>query len=308
MRIVYAGSPQFAVKPLAALLEAGAEVCAVITQPDRPVGRKKILTPTPVKAYAEAAGLPVFAFPKIRDCAAEVRALGGDIMITCAYGQLLSQEILNCFKGGVWNLHASLLPQFRGASPIQAAIYAGEEYTGVTVMKTELALDAGGILLVKRCKTGESSYGELQERLSALAAEAAVEAVEHIRNGNVQLLIQDEAKATYCKKINKADARIDFSRPSGDICRLVRASDPQPAAYCMLGGEIFNIFSAQPCDFSGDGKCGEVVGISADKSSFTVKCGDGAVKISEGQAAGGKRQPARDLINGRKICLGVVFD
>ncbi|MDE7300717.1 MAG: methionyl-tRNA formyltransferase, partial [Clostridia bacterium] len=175
MKIVYAGSPEYAVEPLKKLIEAGVEVAAVVTQPDKPLGRKRVLTPTPVKAFAFSQGIPVFDFQRFRDHADALRSLGADVMITCAYGQLLSDEILHIFPMGVYNLHASLLPKFRGASPIQSAILAGEKYTGVTVMKTELALDCGAILLVKRTEIGGRTAGELSEELSRLSAEAAVE-------------------------------------------------------------------------------------------------------------------------------------
>ncbi|MDE6075501.1 MAG: methionyl-tRNA formyltransferase, partial [Clostridia bacterium] len=178
MKIVYAGSPEYAVRPLRALVESGREIVAVITQPDKPTGRKRILTPTPVKAYAQSLGIPVLDYPKIREHAKELAALGADIMFTCAYGQLLSQDVLNAFPKGVYNLHASLLPEFRGASPIQSAILSGCEYTGVTVMKTELALDCGGILLVKRCAVGNMTCGELSGELSLLSAQAVTEAAD----------------------------------------------------------------------------------------------------------------------------------
>ena len=202
MKIVFAGSPEYALPALKALCERG-QVVGVITQPDKPVGRKKILTPTPVKAFAQERGIPVLDYPKIRERVAEVESLGGDVMITCAYGQILSKQILLSFPRGVWNLHASLLPKFRGASPIQAAILAGEKYTGVTVMRTEEALDSGDILLVKRCEVGDKTYGELSQELSRLSAEAAVEALDYLERGHPQVLMQDEAQATFCKKIKK---------------------------------------------------------------------------------------------------------
>ena len=211
MKIVYAGSPEYAVKPLDALIEAGAEVIAVVTQPDKPTGRKRVLTPTPVKSRALSLGIPVYDFVKVREHAEELKALNADLMITCAYGQLLTEDVLRSFPRGVYNLHASLLPKFRGASPIQSAILAGEEFTGVTVMKTELALDSGDILLVKRCAVGDKTCGELSEELSSLSAQAAVEAVGLLTQGKEDLLLQDEAKATFCKKISKEDARVDFT-------------------------------------------------------------------------------------------------
>lgn len=304
MKIVYAGSPEYAVAPLKALIEDGRQVVAVITQPDRPVGRKKVLTPTPVKAYALANGIPVLDSPRIRDCVQQVKALGGDIMLTCAYGQLLTQPVLDAFPMGVYNLHASLLPEFRGASPIQSAILAGKTHTGVTVMKTELALDCGGILLVKRMEIGGRTAGELSEVLSKLSAEAAVEALELLEGGHNQLLLQDEAKATYCKKISKSDARIDFSADGQTVANLINAMSPSPAAYCTLAGNCVNLLKAAYCD--GVGKAGEV--LSADKKGIVIACGSGAVNVGLVQFAGGRPLTAADVANGRKIKAGDVLE
>lgn len=303
MKIVFAGSPEYAVPALKAVhKEYG--VTAVITQPDKPVGRKKILTPTPVKVEVQKLNLPVYDFVKIRNNVEELKALGADIMITCAYGQLLTQEVLDCFPMGVWNLHASLLPKFRGASPVQSAILAGETHTGVTVMRTELALDTGDILLVKRCEIGDRNCAELSAVLSELSAQAAVEAVRLIAAGNPQLLLQDEAKATFCKKIQKSDCRIDFSRSAKDICCLIRAMNPEPYAYCEQNGLILNILRATETD--AEGAVGTVV--SADKKGIAVKCGEGAINITELQPAGGKAMKAADYVNGRKIKAGDKLD
>lgn len=303
MKIVFAGSPEYAVPALKAVYgEFG--VAAVITQPDKIVGRKKILTPTPVKTEAQRLNLPVYDFVKIRNNVADLKALGADIMITCAYGQLLTQEVLDCFPMGVWNLHASLLPKFRGASPIQSAILAGETHTGVTVMRTELALDTGDILLVKRCEIGDRNCAELSAVLSELSAQSAVEAVRLIAAGNPQLLLQDEAQATFCKKIQKSDCKIDFSRSAKDICRLIRAMNPEPYAYCEQNGLILNILRAT--ETQADGEVGTVV--SADKRGIVVKCGDGAINISELQPAGGRAMKAADYVNGRKIKAGDKLD
>ena len=303
MKIVFAGSPEYAVPAFEALKNKYG-ISAVITQPDRPFGRKKVLTPTPVKARAEELGVPVYDFNKIREHAEEVKALGADIMITCAYGQLLTQDILNCFPKGVWNLHASLLPKFRGASPIQSAILAGETHTGVTVMKTELSLDTGGILLVKRLEIGDMNCGGLSKKLSYLSAEAAVEAVALIESGQTQLLVQDEAKATLCKKVSKADGKINFENSPEHICRLIRAFNPEPLAYCMQGGAVLNILKAQP--FEAYGEKGAV--ICADKRGISVGCGGGAILIEELQPAGGKKMSAADYVNGRKIKAGDILD
>ncbi|MDE6557568.1 MAG: methionyl-tRNA formyltransferase [Clostridia bacterium] len=304
MKIVYAGSPEYAVKPLRALIEAGDEITAVITQPDKPVGRKKTFTPTPVKAYAQSAGLPVYDFAKIKEHADELKAIGADIMITCAYGQLLTDGVLKAFHAGVYNLHASLLPNYRGASPIQSAILAGESHTGVTVMKTELALDSGAILLVKRCEIGGRTSGELSETLSELSAEAAVEAVKILKHGEPQLMLQDEAKATYCKKLSKADAAIDFKKSAEEVANLINAMSPSPAAYAHLADNPVNLLKATVC--GGAGEVGTV--INADKKGVVIACGKDAVNVTKLQFAGGKVIGAADAVNGRKIKAGDKLD
>jgi len=305
MNIIFAGSPEFAVPALKKLLDSGKQVIAVVTQPDKPVGRKQILTPTPVKAFALSVGVPVYDFKKISENCDTLRALGADIMITCAYGQILTEEVLNSFKGGVWNIHASLLPKYRGASPIQSAILGGETHTGVTVMKTERALDTGDILLVKRCEIGDLTCGELTEKLSVLGAEAAVEAVELLESGKTQLLMQDDGKATYCKKVKKEEGKLDFSDSPQHICRLIKAFSPAPAAYCNFNGSVLNIYNAEPCSLTG-GEHGEV--LQADKHGIAVGCGEGSVLITELQPAGGRRMKAADFVNGRKIKAGDFLD
>lgn len=304
MRVVFAGSPEFAVPALKKLIESGKEVVAVITQADKPAGRKRTLTPTPVKVYAQSVGLPVYDFVKIRNEVAAVRALKADIMITCAYGQILTREILDCFPHGVWNIHASLLPEFRGASPIQAAILAGKTHTGVTVMKTELSLDTGDMLLVKRCEIGGATCGELTQKLAILGADAALEAVELLEKGDKQLLMQDDGKATYCKKISKEEGRLDFTRPAAEVLRTVKAFSPEPAAYCFLNGLQLNILNA---DIGGEsaGSAGEA--LACDKHGITVQCGGGSIIITELQPAGGKKMRAADFVNGRKIKAGDVL-
>ena len=305
MKIIYAGTPQFAVAPLEALMKK-VEIAAVITQEDRPFGRRGVLTPPPVKVCAQAAGIPVFQFDKIRAHVDELKALGADAMFTCAYGQLLSQEVLNVFPLGVWNAHASLLPLHRGASPVQSAMLAGERTTGVTIMKTELALDSGDILLVKRCAINEGeTCGELSQKLSALSAEALCEAADMIAEGDVNLLLQDESAATFCKKIKKEDAKVDFSAPAEKVCALINAMSPSPAAHCLFAGKPLNLyraFVAEDCD----GQAGQIAAVS--KSGIIIKCGVGAVRVTEAQFAGGKRLTAADIANGRKLSVGDILE
>ena len=175
MKIVFAGTPDFAVAPLQKILDSGFEVVGVITQIDKPQGRKAVLTPPPVKVLAQERGIPVLQPEKIRNDVASVRALGGELMVTCAYGQILTQDVLDCFSMGVWNIHAGLLPKYRGASPIQSCILNGESVTGVSVMKTELGLDCGDVLCVEETEIAETgTYGELSDRLSIMGAELIV--------------------------------------------------------------------------------------------------------------------------------------
>ena len=304
MKIIFAGSPQFAVPAFLSVLEKYG-VAAVLTQPDKPLGRKQILTPTPLKTAALERGVPVYAFDKVKNHVEEIKELGADIMITCAYGQILTKELLDLFPLGVWNLHASLLPKFRGASPVESAILAGESHTGITVMKTEVGLDSGDMLLVKRCEVGDKTCGELKEELSKLAAEAAIEAIKFIEKGDLLLLMQDEAQVSYCKKIKKENAKIDFNKIAPDICRVIKAYSPEPAAFCHLNGQVLNIFSAA---VGGDeeGAVGEV--IKADKRGIVVKCGQGSLILTSLQLAGGKKMSAADFVNGRKIKVGDILD
>lgn len=303
MKIVFAGSPQYAVPSLTALFKDFG-VAAVLTRPDRPFGRKRVLSPTPVKEEALKLNIPVYDFPKVGEHVKELSSIGADIMITCAYGQILTREVLDLFPCGVWNLHASLLPKFRGASPIQSAILAGESHTGVTVMRTEEALDSGDILLVKRLPIEDLTAGELSERLSKLSAEAAVEAVKLISSGDYSLLLQDNAKATYCKKISKENARLDFKKSAAEVLRSVKAFSPTPAAYCLFGGNILNILNCTLLTESA--AAGEV--FRCDKRGIAVGCGENSICITLLQPAGGKVMPAADFVNGRKIKAGDFLD
>ena len=314
MKIVFAGTPDFAVAPLQQIIGAGFEVVGVITQTDKPQGRKGILTPPPVKVLAEKYSLPVLQPIKIRDEVESVKALGGDILITCAYGQILTQAVLDAFPMGVWNIHAGLLPQYRGASPIQSCILNGEEETGVSIMKTELGLDCGDVLLVEKTPVTETeTYGELSERLSLLGAELIVKALRLLESGDYTLTPQGEYGINVVRKINKEQALVNFSKAAKEIVNLVRGMNPSPVAYALLAGDKVNIYRAEKavlteeeqlvCD---NAVCGEVLS-DKPKRGLLVKCQDGAVKLLEVQAAGGKRISGGDFINGRKAQKGQVF-
>ena len=315
MKIVFAGTPDFAVAPLKNIIEKGYEVVGVITQTDKPQGRKGILTPPPVKTVALAYNLPVLQPEKIRDHIDEVKALGGDILITCAYGQILTQAVLDCFPMGVWNIHAGLLPKYRGASPIQSCIVNGEATTGVSIMKTELGLDCGDVLCVEETSITETeTYGELSDRLSQIGAELIVSALALLESGDYTLTPQGGEGVNVVRKINKENAKISFALSQTEIVNLVRGMNPAPIAYAVLNGEKVNIYRAEKAVLTEEetlvlatAQNGEVLS-DKPKRGLLVKCLDGAVKLTEVQAAGGKRISGGDFINGRKAKKGDVFE
>lgn len=314
MKIVFAGTPEFAVAPLKKIIESGFEVVGVITQTDKPQGRKGILTPPPVKTLALELNLPILQPEKIRDSVDEVKALGGDILITCAYGQILTQAVLDCFPLGVWNIHAGLLPKYRGASPIQSCILNGEEKTGVSIMKTELGLDCGDVLCVAETQIDEAeTYGELSERLSLIGAQAIIDGLRLLQSGKYTLIPQGEVGVNVVRKINKEQAKISFALPAKGIIDLVRGMNPAPVAYAVLDGEKVNIYCAERAVLTDEENAalpfaalGEVLS-DKPKRGLLVKCADGAVKLTQVQAAGGKRISGNDFINGRKAKKGQVF-
>ena len=314
MKIVFAGTPEFAVKPLEKILDNGFSVVGVITQIDKPQGRKGILTPPPVKTLAQSRNIPVLQPEKIRDHVEEVKSLGGDILVTCAYGQILTQAVLDCFPIGVWNIHAGLLPKYRGASPIQSCILNGETETGVSIMKTELGLDCGDVLCVEKTPiTPTETYGELSDRLSLIGAELIVTALKQLEGGRYALTAQGEDGVGVVRKINKEHAKIDFSRNTREIIDLVRGMNPAPIAYTELDGNKVNVYLAEEAMLTEEeallcqtAQIGEVLS-DKPKRGLLVKCGDGAVRLLEVQAAGGKRISGGDFINGRKAQKGQVF-
>ena len=314
MKIVFAGTPDFAVLPLQKIIESGFNVVGVITQMDKPQGRKGILTPPPVKQLAMEKGIPVLQPEKIRNEVEAVRALQGDILITCAYGQILTQDVLDSFPMGVWNIHAGLLPQYRGASPIQSCILNGEEKTGISIMKTELGLDCGDVLYVEETPiTPTETYGELSDRLSAIGADAIVKALGILQSGAYTLTPQCEEGVQVVRKIHKEHAKIDFSLSAKEIVDLVRGMNPAPVAYTAIGENKLNVYRAEKADLNEEenallssASIGEVLS-DKPKRGLIVKCGDGAVRLLEVQGAGGKRMGGGDFLNGRKAQKGQVF-
>lgn len=307
MKILFAGTPDFAVLPLKKMIESGFEVVGVITQIDKPQGRKGILTPPPVKVVAESLGIPVFQPVKVKEEIQTLQSFNADILITCAYGQILTQEVLDCFPKGVWNIHAGLLPFYRGASPIQSCIVNGEKETGVCVMKTELGLDSGDILCVEKTEIAPlETYGELSQRLSQIGASLIVEALKTLETGDYTLTPQAETGVNTVRKISKEQAKVSFDSSCESIVNLVRGMNPAPVAYAEINGEKLNIYLAERVEFDGEGQVGEIV-CDIPKKGLIVRAKDGFIKLVEVQASGGKKMKGSDFLNGRKVKKGDLF-
>lgn len=307
MNVIFMGTPEFAVPVLESIINSDKhKVVAAVTQPDRPVGRKAVITPPPVKVAAAAHGLPIFQFEKIRDGGAEtLKNLNADIMVTCAYGQILTQEIIDVCKYGIINVHASLLPKYRGAAPIQYAVINGESKTGVTFMKTAVGLDTGDIISAYETPVNENeTAGELAERLSAIGAEHICSVLTSLENGSATFTPQNDAEACIVKTIKKEQAEIDFSRSADEVKRFILGMNPSPIAYAFNKGKKVKIYRALSCVGEFSGKDGEV--LQADKK-LIVKCGSGAIEITEIQEEGGKKLTAREFSSGRKIAVGDIL-
>lgn len=278
-KVIFAGTPEFAVASLTALIDAEIIPCAVLTQPDRPAGRGKSLTASPVKKLAEEHGIPVMQPPSLRDesTVSVLRALQSDIMVVAAYGLILPQEVLDIPRAGCLNVHASLLPRWRGAAPIQAAILAGDKQSGVCLMSMEVGLDTGPVYLREELPIGErDTAGELHDRLAATGAHLLVENINAIVNGELMAVAQEETLASHAPKITTADAVMTWSRPAKELDRVIRAYNPVPGAWFMLGDERIKCWQAQPCDAI-DAPAGTVM--AADADGIVVACGDGALRI-----------------------------
>ncbi len=287
------GTPDFSV-PVLEALAARHDVVAVYCQPPRPAGRGQALRPSPVQARAEALGLPVRhpASLKGAEAQADFAALGADVAVVVAYGLILPQAVLDAPRMGCLNIHASLLPRWRGAAPIHRAIMAGDAETGICIMRMEAGLDTGPVLLRQAVTIGaEETTGELHDRLSALGADLILQALDRLPDLVPE--VQPDQGVTYAAKIDKAEARVDWPLPAVQVDRLIRGLSPFPGAWCLMGGERVKLLRSRVV--AGAGAAGQVLG------GFTVACGDGAVEILTAQREGKKPQSQADFLRGAAL-------
>lgn len=306
MRIVFMGTPDFAVPSLQALIDAGHDVCAVYTQPDKPQGRKQILTAPPVKTLALEHDIPVFQPNTLKneDEQARLRELAPEVIIVVAYGKLLPKAVLDIPPHGCINVHGSLLPRWRGAAPIQWAVIAGDEMAGVTTMQMAEGLDTGDMLLTYETKVGEKeTAGELFDRLAQSGAELLTQTL--VKLDEIEPRPQDDAQSCYAHMLDKQMAVIDWSKSAHEIDCLIRGLNPWPIALTTLSGERLKVFAAEKA--AGNGEPGTV--LEADpKKGLTVACGEGALRLTEIQMVGGKRMKATDFLRGHAIEVGTKLN
>ncbi len=303
MKLIFAGTPEFAAQSLSAILAAGHQVALVLTQPDRPSGRGMTLRPSPVKALALASGIEVFQPLTLKDPAVQerLRAVDAEVMVVAAYGLILPQAVLDLPRYGCLNIHASLLPRWRGAAPIQRAILAGDTETGVCIMQMEAGLDTGPVLLSDRLPLeSDETAGSLHDKLADLGARLIVNALEKIP---LPAVPQSDTGITYAAKIEKAEALLDWRLPAAEIERKVRAFNPFPGAATVLEGVPVKIWRAVAVP--GGAAPGTV--LAADRHGIVVACGDGALCLGELQKAGGKRLSAAQFLSGNALSPGAVF-
>lgn len=306
MKVIFLGTPAFAVPVLEALhKDSDFEVVGVVTQNDKPQSRGMKLIQSEVGAYATKVGLPLYHFASIRKEGVEtLKSLNADIMVTCAYGQLLSQEIIDICPHGIVNVHASLLPKYRGASPIRQAILDGEKETGITLMFTSLGMDEGDMFYSEKLEIGDNeNYTSLCDRLSELAAKIVVK-IKEVPQKRSMAIKQDDSLATYCKKNKNNDAQLDFSLDAQTLNRIVRGYAVSPGAFFYYNDKLIKVFESEVVE--GEGACGEILKAKS-KQGLVIMTKDKALSILTLQNAGGKIMNVKDYLNGNRLEVGSII-
>lgn len=308
MKVLYMGTPDFAVEPLKALVNNGYEVCGVVTQPDKPVGRKAVLTPPPVKVEAENLGIKVYQPQTLKNGEGMeiLRELNPDIVIVVAYGKILPKDFLEYSKYGCINIHGSILPKYRGAAPIQRCVLEGEEYAGVTSMQMDVGLDTGDMLLCEKTKIGENeTAGELFDRLAPMGADLLIKTLVALEKGELVPQKQNDEESTYASMLSKTMSPVDFSKSAQEVHNQIRGLDPWPVALTYLEGKTLKLFRSSISNVLDSGNAGETKTL---KDGLAIFCGDGkAVVVSEVQFEGKKRMNAADFLRGHPIPDGTVL-
>jgi len=303
------GTPDFAVPPLKAILASGHQVLAVVTQPDKQKGRGREVQISPVKKYALEQNLPLLQPLKIKtdEAISELKKYDADIYVVAAYGQILSAEILNLPRYGCINIHASLLPKYRGAAPIQRAIISGEKETGITIQQMDIGVDTGDILLAASISIGDKETNDsLHEKLSDLGADLVAEVLNKIKKGEVTAEKQDDDAATYAPMLNREEGEIDWQKSAVEIERLIRGLNSRPGAYTYYHNKTLKIWAADPVPDRDKKNTKPGIIIEAAKDNIIIACGEGCLAITELQLEGKKRMPARAFLLGCKMTAGEI--
>ena len=308
MKIVFMGTPDFAVEPLKALIENNYDVCGVVTQPDKPVGRKAVLTAPPVKVVAQDAGIRVYQPQTLKNGEGIeiLKETNPDVVIVVAYGKILPKDFLDFPQYGCINIHGSLLPKYRGAAPIQRCVLDGEKYAGVTSMQMDVGLDTGDMLLKMQTEIGENeTSGELFDRVAVMGAELLVKTLDALEKGELKPEKQNDAESNYAAMLDKTMSPVDWNKPAQIVHNQIRGLDPWPVALTYLDGKTLKLFSSELSKELNGGKAGEA---KALKNGLAVFCGDGkAVVIKEVQFEGKKRMNAADFLRGHPLAEGFCF-
>lgn len=312
MRIIFLGTPEFSIPSLKAIHESKHELVAIVSQPDRVSARGNKIVLSPVKDYALKNNIPILQFDKIsRDGVETISSLAPDLMVTASFGQILSQEIIDIPEFGIINVHASILPHYRGASPIQTAILNGDLETGVTIMQTEAGLDTGDIIAIKRLEINPTeTAGELSERLASLGAETLMEVIEKIEKGSVEFVHQPHIEAKITRRIQKEEGNIVWAQSAKEIKNKILAYNPSPVAFTYLDGTPVKIYRAKIREDIAETKekVGTILELSSPKKGVFVQTGTGIIEILEVQFPNSKLLKATDALNGRKIKVGDCFN
>lgn len=304
MKIIYMGTPDFAVPALKALADSEHTVCAVFTQPDKPKGRKMIMTPPDVKVCAQELNIPVYQPLSMKngEVLDIINSYNPDVIVVAAYGQIIPKSILDAPKYGCVNIHGSLLPKYRGASPIQQAVLNGDKITGVSTMLMDVGIDTGDILLTKETEIGvNETSGELFDRLSILGGELIIDTLNALSNGDINPIKQEESLSSHTTKIDKTLCPIDFTKSSYEVHNKVRGLNPWPVAITEICEKKVKVYSTKLCDRNG--KCGQVISVKP----LIVACSEGSVEICELQPEGKKKMSAEAFLAGHKLEIGDII-